>query len=83
MNGAGGAFGGKLTRATHVAAAAALGAVRLRRPCRMTLDLQQDMQMTGGREACSCCLDAIYAVWTPFERGFNTPVYTQLSESRF
>jgi len=48
---AGGGFGGKLTNQAHVAAAASLGAVRLRRPCRMTLDLQQDMKMTGGREA--------------------------------
>ena len=46
---AGGAFGGKLTRCNHVAAAAALGAARTHRPCRLVLDLATDMQLTGSR----------------------------------
>ena len=44
-----GAFGGKLTRHLHVAAAAALGAVATNRPCRLALELKDDMRMTGGR----------------------------------
>jgi len=50
MTQSGGAFGGKLTRGHHVAAAASLAAVKLRRPVRMTLELPQDMVLTGGRE---------------------------------
>jgi hypothetical protein len=46
---AGGAFGGKLYRNVHVACAASVAAVRIRRPVRLTLDLQTDMKNTGGR----------------------------------
>ena len=40
---AGGAFGGKLTRNIHVAAAAATAAVQLQRPVKLVLDLQTDL----------------------------------------
>jgi xanthine dehydrogenase molybdopterin-binding subunit B len=46
---AGGAFGAKMYRNVHVACAASVAAIRLRRPVRLTLDLQTDMQTTGGR----------------------------------
>jgi hypothetical protein len=49
---AGGAFGAKMYRMyrnVHVACATSVAATRLRRPVRLTLDLQTDMQTTGGR----------------------------------
>ena len=46
----GGGFGGKLTRHTPHAAAAAVAAHALRRPVRVTLSRNDDMKTTGGRE---------------------------------
>jgi xanthine dehydrogenase molybdopterin-binding subunit B len=46
----GGAFGGKVSRAAPIAAAAALAARKFNRPVRLTLDRNTDMKMTGGRE---------------------------------
>ncbi|KAK3126805.1 hypothetical protein QOZ80_7AG0563100 [Eleusine coracana subsp. coracana] len=45
----GGAFGGKTSRSTQVATAAALCAYKLRRPVRMYLNRNTDMVMIGGR----------------------------------
>ncbi|CAM0876724.1 unnamed protein product [Alopecurus aequalis] len=45
----GGGFGGKGTKACHVACACALAAFKLRRPVRMYLDRKTDMIMAGGR----------------------------------
>lgn len=45
----GGAFGGKETQAAAPAAMAALAAVKTRRPCRIALSKDDDMQCTGKR----------------------------------
>ncbi|KAK3726979.1 hypothetical protein QZH41_014709, partial [Actinostola sp. cb2023] len=45
----GGAYGGKATRSIHVAAAAALATVKLRRPVRLNLDFHTNMRMVGKR----------------------------------
>ncbi|MEW5318751.1 MAG: hypothetical protein WDW38_009946 [Sanguina aurantia] len=47
----GGGFGGKETRALFVHAAIAVPAYLLRRPVRISLDRDEDMQMTGQRHA--------------------------------
>lgn len=44
----GGGFGGKETRGIFIHCAAAVPAYHLRRPVRLTLDRDEDMQMTGG-----------------------------------
>jgi len=45
----GGAYGGKISRATHVAAACAIAASALNKPVRIQLDLATNMTMVGGR----------------------------------
>ena len=45
----GGAFGGKIQKARYVAAAAAVAATKLRRPVRIQMDLQSNMEMMGKR----------------------------------
>ncbi|XP_024376895.1 probable aldehyde oxidase 3 [Physcomitrium patens] len=45
----GGAFGGKAFRNMQIAAAVAVAAFKLRRPVRVSLDRNTDMQMVGGR----------------------------------
>ncbi|XP_037075287.1 LOW QUALITY PROTEIN: indole-3-acetaldehyde oxidase-like [Pollicipes pollicipes] len=45
----GGAYGGKLSYSTPVAASAALAAVKLNRPVRIVLDIETNMEMFGGR----------------------------------
>ena len=45
----GGGFGGKETAATHFAAIAALAAVRTGRSCKLRLDRDDDMRITGKR----------------------------------
>ncbi|XP_059482209.1 xanthine dehydrogenase/oxidase-like [Neocloeon triangulifer] len=47
----GGGFGGKITRATHVAVACAVAANALKRPVRLVLDLKDNMRLLGGRAA--------------------------------
>ena len=47
----GGGFGGKETRSCFSAAAAAVGARRLQRPVKLTLDRDYDMSTTGQRRA--------------------------------
>ena len=44
----GGGFGGKETRGIFLHCAAAVPAYHLRRPVRLCLDRDEDMQMTGG-----------------------------------
>ncbi len=48
----GGGFGGKETRGIFIHCAAAVPAYHLRRPVRLTLDRDEDMQMTGGWRRC-------------------------------
>ncbi|KAJ6570341.1 molybdopterin binding aldehyde oxidase/xanthine dehydrogenase [Mycena sp. CBHHK59/15] len=48
----GGGFGGKETRASHVAAIAAVAAKKTRRPVRIMLDRQEDIMITGQRHPC-------------------------------
>jgi xanthine dehydrogenase/oxidase len=45
----GGGFGGKETRSGFINAACAIAAFHLHRPCRLVLDRDEDMQMTGQR----------------------------------
>jgi len=45
----GGAYGGKLSYSSPVAAGAALAALKLNRPVRIVLDLETNMEMFGGR----------------------------------
>ncbi|KAG0560330.1 hypothetical protein KC19_10G172500 [Ceratodon purpureus] len=45
----GGGFGGKATRNIQISTAVALAAYKLRRPVRISLDRNTDMQMVGGR----------------------------------
>ena len=47
----GGAFGGKETQSVHYAALAALAATKTGRPCKMRLDRDDDMVITGKRHA--------------------------------
>jgi len=47
----GGGFGGKETRSAFVACAAALASHKLRRPCRINLDRNEDMAIVGARHA--------------------------------
>jgi len=47
----GGGFGGKETRSAFLHCATAVAAARTRRPVRLSLDRQADMQMTGHRHA--------------------------------
>ncbi|WP_394761563.1 xanthine dehydrogenase molybdopterin binding subunit [Phenylobacterium sp.] len=47
----GGAFGGKETQSVHYAALAALAATKTGRPCKVRLDRDDDMVMTGKRHA--------------------------------
>lgn len=44
----GGGFGGKETRSIFIHCAAAVPAYHLRRPVRLCLDRDEDMQMSGG-----------------------------------
>ncbi|KAJ6516474.1 Molybdopterin-binding domain of aldehyde dehydrogenase-domain-containing protein [Mycena sanguinolenta] len=48
----GGGFGGKESRAHHVAAMAAVAAKKTRRPVRIMLDRQEDIMITGQRHPC-------------------------------
>ena len=48
----GGGFGGKETRAAFLHCTAAVAAFHTRRPVRLVLSRQDDMQMTGHRHAC-------------------------------
>jgi xanthine dehydrogenase molybdopterin binding subunit len=57
----GGGFGGKESQATHFAALAALAAVRLRRPVKVWLSRELDMQMTGKR----------HPFWSRYRAGFD------------
>ena len=54
----GGGFGGKETQGNAPAALAALGALRTKRPCRMRLNRDQDMMMTGKRHPFLARFDA-------------------------
>lgn len=45
----GGGFGGKECQATHFAAMAALAALKTKRPCRISLSVDDDMKTTGKR----------------------------------
>jgi xanthine dehydrogenase large subunit len=45
----GGGFGGKESQASHMAALAALGAHKTKRPCRLVLTKDEDMKITGKR----------------------------------
>lgn len=47
----GGGFGGKETRAVFMNCAAAVPAYHLKRPVRLCMDRDEDMQMTGHRHA--------------------------------
>ncbi|MBA3549703.1 MAG: xanthine dehydrogenase molybdopterin binding subunit [Nannocystis sp.] len=57
----GGGFGGKESQATHFAALAALAALRLRRPVKVWLSRELDMQMTGKR----------HPFWSRWRAGFD------------
>ncbi len=57
----GGGFGGKETQAAHFAAMAALGAVLTRRPVKVWLNRDQDMEQTGKR----------HPFFTRYEAGFS------------
>ncbi|KAF7354804.1 Xanthine dehydrogenase/oxidase [Mycena sanguinolenta] len=48
----GGGFGGKESRAHHVAVMAAVAAKKTRRPVRIMLDRQEDIMITGQRHPC-------------------------------
>ncbi|MDY7229053.1 xanthine dehydrogenase molybdopterin binding subunit [Hyalangium rubrum] len=58
----GGGFGGKETQAAPFAALAALGAVVTRRPVKVWLNRDQDMERTGKR----------HPFWARFDAGFDT-----------
>ena len=45
----GGAYGGKISRATQIATACAIAAYTVGKPVRMQLDLATNMTMVGGR----------------------------------
>lgn len=45
----GGSYGGKISRATLVATACAIAAAELSRPVRISLDLDTNMALVGGR----------------------------------
>ena len=45
----GGAYGGKISRGTHIATACAIAAYTLGKPVRVQLDLADNMMMVGGR----------------------------------
>ena len=45
----GGAYGGKIRKPKYLAAAAAVAANKVRRPVRLVLDLQTNMEMMGKR----------------------------------
>jgi len=57
----GGGFGGKETQGAPFAALAALAAARCRRPVKVCLNRDQDMEMTGKR----------HPFWSRFEAGFS------------
>ena len=57
----GGGFGGKESQATHFAALAALAALHLRRPVKVWLNRDLDMQMTGKR----------HPFWSRYRAGFD------------
>lgn len=46
----GGAFGGKISRCSIVACAAAVAAAKLKKPVRINLDLKTHMTLVGWRE---------------------------------
>nr|GAT58891.1 xanthine dehydrogenase/oxidase [Mycena chlorophos] len=48
----GGGFGGKESRSAHISAIAAVAAKKTRRPVRIMLDRQEDIQITGQRHPC-------------------------------
>ncbi|KAK7794360.1 hypothetical protein R5R35_007242 [Gryllus longicercus] len=48
----GGAYGAKISRATHVATACALAAYKLNRPVRMVLSIEDNMKSMGKRFSC-------------------------------
>jgi len=50
----GGAFGGKASRLTQVAAACAIAAAELSKPVRIHLDLESNMALAGGRMPYYC-----------------------------
>ena len=45
----GGAYGGKISRGTHIATACAIAAFNVGKPVRVQLDLATNMAMVGGR----------------------------------
>ncbi len=49
MKRVGGGFGGKIVRASFVAAGCAVGAYTANRPVRVVLDMETNMQMIGKR----------------------------------
>ncbi len=49
MKRVGGGFGGKIVRASFVAAGCAVGAYAANRPVRVVLDMETNMQMIGKR----------------------------------
>ncbi|XP_055605925.1 aldehyde oxidase 3-like [Uranotaenia lowii] len=57
----GGAFGGKLTRATQIACACALGAYLTRRPVRFIMTIESNMTSIGKRQG----------LWTDYEVSVN------------
>ncbi|XP_066997187.2 xanthine dehydrogenase [Anabrus simplex] len=50
----GGAYGAKISRATHVASACAVAAHALNRPVRFILSIEDNMKSMGKRFACAC-----------------------------
>ncbi len=54
VNRMGGAFGGKESQASHIAALAALAAHKTGRPARLVLEREEDMEITGKRHGFLC-----------------------------